>query len=65
MAKVKHYEAKKAKGCKTSMEETDGIMVEVHNDPMHAWCDGAQSLNPEQFAALAQKMRVVREAVAQ
>ena len=28
MAKVKHYEAKKAKGCKTSMEETDGIMVE-------------------------------------
>ena len=43
----------------------DGVMVEVHNDPMHAWCDGAQSLNPEQFAGLAQKMRVVREAVAQ
>ena len=43
----------------------DGVMVEVHNDPMHAWCDGAQSLNPEQFANLAQKMRVVREAVAQ
>ncbi|MGM9522938.1 MAG: 3-deoxy-7-phosphoheptulonate synthase [Faecousia sp.] len=43
----------------------DGVMVEVHNDPMHAWCDGAQSLNPEQFAALAQKMRVVREAVTQ
>ncbi len=43
----------------------DGVMVEVHNNPMHAWCDGAQSLNPEQFADLAQKMRVVREAVAQ
>ena len=43
----------------------DGVMVEVHNDPMHAWCDGAQSLNPEQFAELAQKMRVVREAVTQ
>ena len=43
----------------------DGVMVEVHNDPMHAWCDGAQSLNPAQFAELAQKMRVVREAVAQ
>ena len=43
----------------------DGVMVEVHNDPMHAWCDGAQSLNPEQFADLAQKMRVVREAVTQ
>lgn len=43
----------------------DGVMVEVHNDPMHAWCDGAQSLNPEQFADLSQKMRVVREAVTQ
>ena len=43
----------------------DGVMVEVHNDPMHAWCDGAQSLKPEQFAELARKMRVVREAVAQ
>lgn len=28
MAKVKHYEVKKVKGCKTSMEETDGIIVE-------------------------------------
>ena len=27
----------------------DGIMVEVHNDPPKAWCDGAQSLNPQQF----------------
>ena len=43
----------------------DGVMVEVHNDPMHAWCDGAQSLRPEQFAELAQKMRIIREAVAQ
>ena len=41
----------------------DGVMVEVHNDPIHALCDGAQSLKPEQFAELAQKIRVVREAV--
>ena len=27
----------------------DGLMVEVHNDPPKAWCDGAQSLNPKQF----------------
>ena len=27
----------------------DGLLVEVHNDPAHALCDGAQSLNPEQF----------------
>ena len=43
----------------------DGVMVEVHNDPMHALCDGAQSLKPEQFANLAEKMRIVRKAVAQ
>ena len=28
----------------------DGLMIEVHNDPTHALCDGAQSLRPEQFA---------------
>ena len=28
----------------------DGIIIEVHNDPPHALCDGAQSLTPEQFA---------------
>ncbi|MGI5976855.1 MAG: 3-deoxy-7-phosphoheptulonate synthase [Candidatus Limivicinus sp.] len=39
----------------------DGIMMEVHNDPLHALCDGAQSLTPEQFDALAPKIRSVRE----
>ena len=38
----------------------DGLIVEVHNDPMHALCDGAQSLRPEEFAALAEKVRAVR-----
>ena len=28
----------------------DGLMIEVHNDPAHALCDGAQSLTPQQFA---------------
>lgn len=41
----------------------DGVMIEVHNDPLHALCDGAQSLKPEQFAALAAQMRAVRQAV--
>lgn len=27
----------------------DGLIIEVHNDPAHALCDGAQSLKPEQF----------------
>lgn len=41
----------------------DGIMVEVHNNPTCALCDGAQSLTPEQFADLNQKVIKVREAV--
>ncbi len=41
----------------------DGVMVEVHNDPLHALCDGAQSLKPEQFADLAKRISVIREAV--
>ena len=39
----------------------DGLIIEVHNDPMHALCDGAQSLRPEEYAALAEKVRAVRE----
>ena len=39
----------------------DGLIIEVHNDPMHALCDGAQSLRPEQYAVLAEKVQRVRE----
>ncbi len=42
----------------------DGIMIEVHNDPVHALCDGAQSLTPEQFAETARKIRQIREVIA-
>jgi len=35
----------------------DGIMVEVHNDPARAKCDGKQSLTPKQFDELMQKSR--------
>ena len=38
----------------------DGLMIEVHNDPIHALCDGAQSLRPEQYAELAEKVRAIR-----
>ena len=38
----------------------DGLIIEVHNDPLHALCDGAQSLRPEEFAALAEKVRAIR-----
>ncbi len=39
----------------------DGVMIEVHNDPQHALCDGAQSLTPEQFDDVASKIRKIRE----
>jgi 3-deoxy-7-phosphoheptulonate synthase len=41
----------------------DGLIVEVHNDPKNAACDGAQSLTLEQFADLMEKVRRIREVV--
>ena len=41
----------------------DGLMIEVHNDPAHALCDGAQSLTPDQFAILAGKVGAIRGAM--
>lgn len=38
----------------------DGIMVEVHNDPEHALCDGPQSIRPDEFGALMTDMLKVR-----
>ena len=39
----------------------DGLMIEVHNDPINALCDGAQSLTPDSYDALAKKVFAVRE----
>ncbi|MBQ9551712.1 MAG: 3-deoxy-7-phosphoheptulonate synthase [Clostridia bacterium] len=41
----------------------DGLMIEVHNDPPRALCDGAQSLTPEQFDGTMKKVFAVREAL--
>ena len=37
----------------------DGLMIEVHNDPQHAWCDGPQSITPEAFAALVKDVKSI------
>ena len=42
----------------------DGLIIEVHNDPIHALCDGAQSLRPEEYEALAKRVGAVREVLA-
>ena len=38
-----------------------GLMIEVHNDPKHALCDGPQSLTPEQFGEVAQGVARILE----
>ena len=39
----------------------DGLIIEVHNDPKRALCDGAQSLTPAEYAVLADKVARIRE----
>ena len=41
----------------------DGLMIEVHNDPAHALCDGAQSLRPEQFKDVVDSLSIMLPAV--
>ena len=40
-----------------------GLMIEVHNDPKHALCDGPQSLTPEQFGEVAEDVKRILEVV--
>ena len=41
----------------------DGLMVEVHNNPACALCDGPQSLTPDQFQDLSLRIQKIREAI--
>ena len=38
-----------------------GLMIEVHNDPAKALCDGPQSLTPDQFASVMHSVKNLRE----
>lgn len=42
----------------------DGLIIEVHNDPPRAKCDGAQSQTPKMFAETMKKISSVRNAIA-
>lgn len=46
--------------CAACAAGADGLIIEVHNDPAHALCDGAQSLTPEQFDEVASRVREIR-----
>ena len=39
----------------------DGLMIEVHNDPSHALSDGKQSLTPDGFDSVMQKLKTYIE----
>jgi 3-deoxy-7-phosphoheptulonate synthase len=41
----------------------DGLIIEVHNDPAHALCDGPQSITPDAFAALARDVQKILDIV--
>ena len=41
----------------------DGLMIEVHNDPAHALCDGAQSVKPDLFEDIMRDVRTIAAAV--
>ncbi len=43
----------------------DGLMIEVHNNPEKALCDGPQSLRPDQFETLANQVFTLRDALGQ
>lgn len=49
--------------CAATAAGADGLMIEVHNDPLHALCDGAQSLKPEEYAEVVKKVLAVRAAI--
>ena len=41
----------------------DGLIIEVHNDPSRALCDGAQSVTPEQFGVMMDKLKAIAACV--
>ncbi|MBO7250306.1 MAG: 3-deoxy-7-phosphoheptulonate synthase, partial [Clostridia bacterium] len=41
----------------------DGLMIEVHNDPIHALCDGAQSITPDAFSELTASVKRVLDVI--
>ncbi len=45
--------------CASVAAGADGLMIEVHNDPESALCDGAQSLRPENFEDTMEKIRKI------
>ena len=55
-----HSELVPAMALAAAVAGADGLIIEVHNDPSHALCDGKQSLTPAQFDDLMKRLRSVQ-----
>ncbi len=55
-----HYELIEPMALAATAAGADGLLIEVHNDPTHALCDGEQSLKTAGFAALMDKVNAIR-----
>ena len=58
-----HYELIAPMALAATAAGADGLMIEVHNDPAHALCDGAQSIKPDAFAEVMADIRNIAKAV--
>ncbi len=48
--------------CAAIAAGADGLIIEVHNDPPHAKCDGPQSITPEAFDKLYRRLDAIHRA---
>ena len=51
------------RGISAAATGADGLIIEVHNDPEHAWCDGPQSITPAVFQEMVPRVHAVRQAL--
>ncbi len=49
--------------CAAVAAGADGLIIEVHNDPEHALCDGPQSIRPEAFDSLVKKLNIIHDTI--
>ena len=55
-----HYELIAPMALAATAAGADGLMIEVHNDPANALCDGPQSLKASGFVSMMEKVNAIR-----
>jgi 3-deoxy-7-phosphoheptulonate synthase len=52
-----------ALSCAAVAAGADGLLIEIHPNPVEAWCDADQALTPNEFAALMVQLRAIAKAI--